>query len=128
MILIDKKNRGLNNGGLSILTSAITDQEQNDIVLNFKNGLMTSGKAVKLKKLALMTVSEEDTSRVYDGCPSKFLISCLNKIENDLNHNGAFVDEKLQLPARIAVSYSKHAKQYIIDDRINKIKALTDSL
>ncbi|CAH9108641.1 unnamed protein product [Cuscuta epithymum] len=94
MILIDKKNRGLNNGGLSNFTQAITGQEQNAIVLHFKNELMTSGKAVKLKNVAIMTVSEEDTYRDYDGCPSKFLISCLNQIENGLNHDGAFVNER----------------------------------
>lgn len=94
--LIHKKNLGLNNGSADF-THAIFDQEQNAILVNFKNERMASQNAIKLENVALLSAENSlcqgDVYENYEGCPSKFLLMCLNMIQNDLQHDEAMINE-----------------------------------
>nr|GMD50641.1 ATP-dependent RNA helicase DBP3 [Ipomoea batatas] len=96
-LLIHPRNLGLNNG-----PADFTRREQNAILVNFKNEQMASQNAIKLENAALLSAEnslsddacEGDVYENYQGCPSKFLLMCLNMIQNDLEHDEAMINER----------------------------------
>ncbi|XP_031117595.1 uncharacterized protein LOC116021125 [Ipomoea triloba] len=96
-LLIHPRNLGLNNG-----PADFTRRERNAILVNFKNEQMASQNAIKLENVALLSAEnslsddacEGDVYENYQGCPSKFLLMCLNMIQNDLEHDEAMINER----------------------------------
>ncbi|RAL45583.1 unnamed protein product [Cuscuta campestris] len=81
-----------NVGGLADSTLANADEEQNPMVLYFKDELKESKRPFKLQNAEILSVSKEkqDAYDDYDGAPSKRLLLCLSIIEDDK----AFINER----------------------------------
>ncbi|XP_019181802.1 PREDICTED: uncharacterized protein LOC109176860 [Ipomoea nil] len=91
-LLIHARNLGLNNG-----PADLTRREQNAILVNFKNEQMASRNAIKLENAALLSAGNsllDDAYENYQGCPSKFLLMCLNMIQSDLEHDEAMINDR----------------------------------